>query len=297
MAQHGMAKPLDRFAILLMSVLCAAWGGNQVAAKIALHDFGPMTQCALRNGIGTVLVGGYAAAFRRQVFSRDGTYALGALAGVLFTLEFVLLFFAVERTTAASAVVFLFTAPFFVALGAVVVLPSERLAPWQWGGVALAFLGVALGFYRPAGGLLGDALALGAAAAWGATTLLIKATRLRAMDPTKLLLYQIVVATLLSAPLALWMGEPFPARPSAGAVAALLYQGALVVGVTYLVWFWLLQRYRAPELSALTFIAPVVGVLEGWLALGETPTPSFLLALLGVAAGIVLVSWPARAGA
>ena len=295
MAQDGMARPLDRFAILLMSVLCVAWGGNQVAAKIALHDFGPMTQCALRNGVGAALVGGYCVAFRRQVFARDGTRALGVAAGVLFTLEFVLLFFAVERTTAASAVVFVFTAPFFVALGAVVLLPQERLAPWQWGGVALAFLGVALGFYRPTGSLFGDVLALGAAAAWGATTLLIKATRLKLMDPTKTLLYQIVVATLLSLPLALWLGEPYPARPSAAAVAALLYQGVLVVGVTYLVWFWLLQRYRAPELSALTFLSPVVGVLEGWWVLGETPTPTFLLALAGVAAGIVLVSWP-RAG-
>ena len=31
--RRRMAKPLDRFAILVMSALCVAWGGNQVAAK------------------------------------------------------------------------------------------------------------------------------------------------------------------------------------------------------------------------------------------------------------------------
>ncbi len=118
---------------------------------------------------------------------------------------------------------------------------------------------------------------------------------MRTIDPTKTLLYQIVVATLISAPLAFWLGEAFPSRPSAIAVAALLYQAVFVVGVTYAIWFWLLKRYRAPELSALTFISPVVGVLEGWLALGERPGPIFVAALAGVAAGIVLLSWPGAA--
>ncbi len=297
MAQGGMVKPLDRFAILVMCVLCTAWGGNQVAAKVALADFGPMTQCALRNGIGAVVVLAFALTMRPNALRRDGTAALGVTVGVLFTLEFVLLFFAVERTTAASSVVFLFTAPFFVAIGAVAALPDERLAPRQWLGVIVAFLGVALGFYRPAAGSsgFGDILALGAGAAWGATTLLIKGTRLKAIDPTRTLLYQVVTATFLSAPLALWLREPFPLHPSVAAVAGLLYQAVFVTGITYLIWFWILKRYRAPELSALTFISPVVGVLEAWALLGEAPNASFLIALAGVAVGIVLLSWPARA--
>src|ERR1700722_18270315 len=101
-----MAKPLDRFSILLMSALAVAWGGNQGAAKFALADFGPMTQCALRSGIGAALVALYAAWARPQVFRADGTLAVGLVTGVLFALEFVCLFFALERTTAASAVVF-----------------------------------------------------------------------------------------------------------------------------------------------------------------------------------------------
>jgi drug/metabolite transporter (DMT)-like permease len=291
-----MPKPLDRYAILLMIGLTTAWGGNQVAAKIALADFGPITQCALRNGIGAAMVGLFALTMRPEVFRRDGTLVAGLAVGALFALEFILLFFAVARTTAASAVVFIFTAPFFVALGALAFLPQERLSGRQWVGVGVAFVGVAFGFYRPGTGatLSGCLLALLAGAAWGGTTLVIKATGLKAIDPTKTLLYQVVVAVILSAPLAYALDEPFPWRPSATSLAALLYQGAFVVGLTYIAWFQLLRSYRAPELSALTFISPVVGVLEGWLLLGETPTPAFLLALGGVAAGIVLLSWPAR---
>ena len=194
---------------------------------------------------------------------------------MLFTLEFVFLFFAIERTTAASAVVFLFTAPFFVAARRG--RRSCRRSGWrprQWLGVALAFVGVALGFYRPRRvELVGDALALAAGAAWGATTLLIKATRLKAMrSHARRCSIRSSWRPLLRRRWRWGWASLFRSRPSAVAVAALLYQGVLVVGVTYLIWFWLLKRYRAPELSALTFISPVVGVLEGWLALGETPT-------------------------
>ena len=49
------------------------------------------------------MVAAYAAAFRPQVFRSDGTLALGLAVGALFALEFIFLFFAVERTTAARS--------------------------------------------------------------------------------------------------------------------------------------------------------------------------------------------------
>jgi drug/metabolite transporter (DMT)-like permease len=289
-------RPLDRYAVMLMAMLCGSWGFNQVAAKLAFVDFGPITQAGLRSALGSVVVGAYAWRFRRQIWRRDGTFGAGLAVGLMFALEFVLLFVAVRLTTAASAVVFLYTAPFFVALGALVFLPQERLRSRQWLGMALAFSGVAAGLYRPADGssLLGDLLAIASAAAWGATTILIKTTSLRSADPTKTLLYQIVISALICPLVAYAAGERWPAHVSLLAAASLAYQSIWVVGVTYLVWFWLLRVYRAAELSAFTFVTPVVGVLAGWLALGERVTLAFLAALALVAAGIVLVHWPAK---
>ena len=51
-------------------------------------------------------------------FEMDGTEAAGALAGALFTVEFITLYESLRFTTAARATVFLYAAPFFVALGA-----------------------------------------------------------------------------------------------------------------------------------------------------------------------------------
>ena len=291
-----MPRPLDRYAVMLMAMLCGSWGFNQVAAKLALVDFGPITQAGLRSALGSVVVGAYAWRFRPQIWRRDGTFGAGLAVGLMFALEFVLLFVAVRLTTAASSIVFIYTAPFFVALGALLFLPQERLRPSQWLGMALAFSGVAAGLYRPAEGssLFGDLLAIAGAAAWGATTILIKTTSLRFADPTETLLYQIVVSGLICPLVAYAAGERWPAHVSMLAAASLAYQSIWVVGVTYLVWFWLLRVYRAAELSAFTFVTPVVGVLAGWLALGERVTLAFLAALALVAAGIVLVHWPTK---
>jgi drug/metabolite transporter (DMT)-like permease len=122
----------------------------------------------------------------------------------------------------------------------------------------------------------------------------IKTTSLRSADATKTLLYQIVTSAFVCGVVAWAVGERLPAHVSPIAALSLAYQSIWVVGVTYLIWFWLLRVYRAAELSAFTFVTPVLGVLAGWLVLGEHMTLAFLAALALVAAGIVMVSWPAR---
>ena len=174
-------------------MLCVVWGFSQVVVKLALPDVGPIAQTGIPLGIGALCVIGYALFTKRRIFEIDGTEAAGALAGALFTAEFIALYESLRFTTAARATVFIYAAPFFVAIGAAFLLRDERLRPIQWVGLAFAFLGVACGFLgRTKGGsLAGDALALLAAVLWAATTIVIKATPLRRIDPIKVLLYQI----------------------------------------------------------------------------------------------------------
>jgi drug/metabolite transporter (DMT)-like permease len=289
-------KPLDPFAASATLTLCVMWGVNQVIAKAALIDVGPIAQGGARSAMGAVCVIGIIALTGRRIFRIDGTEAAGALAGLLFAVEFIALYESLRWTTAARATVFMSTAPFFVALGAIFVLKDERLRPIQWAGLALAFMGVAVGLIgrTPGGGPIGDALALLAAALWGATTIVIKATPLRRADPLKVLLYQIGASALIAPAAMAVFGEPVPTRLSALTIGLLLWQGVVVVGLSYALWFWLLTRYPAPQLSAFTFVSPLVGVFGGWLVFGEAVTPAFTVAIALVVAGVALVNWPRR---
>ena len=175
-------RPLSPGAIALMLMLCLSWGFNQIAVKLALPDIPPMLQALIRS-IGALPVLLLIARLRGvKILVRDGTLGPGLFAGLLFGVEFVLIYRGLLLTSASRAVVFLYTAPFFVALGSYQFL-GERLRASQWGGLGLSFAGVALAIGVPQANvdakvLLGDLLIVGGGALWAATTLIVKGTAL-----------------------------------------------------------------------------------------------------------------------
>src|SRR3954471_17267622 len=211
------ARPLTPGAIGLMLLLCLSWGFNQVAVKLALPDIPPMLQALIRSS-GAILVLLLIARLRgKKMFERDGTLVPGLIAGVIFGFEFVLIYRGLLLTSASRAVVFLYTAPFFVALGSYQFL-GERLRASQWAGLGLSFAGVALAIGVPqanvdADVLLGDLMIVGGGALWAATTLLVKATRLLRAPPEKALGYQVATSIPILG-LAAWLsGETLTRVP------------------------------------------------------------------------------------
>jgi drug/metabolite transporter (DMT)-like permease len=103
---------LSAGAIALMLVLCLSWGFNQIAIKLVTPEIPPFTQAAIRSG-GALLVILLIAWIRGvKLFERDGTLRAGLFAGVLFGIEFVLIYRGMLLSSASRAAVFLYTAPF-----------------------------------------------------------------------------------------------------------------------------------------------------------------------------------------
>jgi drug/metabolite transporter (DMT)-like permease len=288
-------RKLDRLGFAVALVTCVGLGAQQVAVKLALPEFSGLTQAALRSAAAIPLIALWLWLRDPKAYARDGTLGAGLATGVLFGFEFLMLYLALEFTTSGRAATFLYTSPLFTALGLVLVMPNERLRRLQWLGLALSFIGVALVFgVSPATSarmFMGDLLALGAALAWACTTLVMKATRIRTIAPTKALLYQLVVSVPVLG-IAAWLrGETWPAQVSWITVGALAYQTVISVVICFSLWFWLIKCYRAGEVTAFTFFTPVFGVLAGALVLGESVAPGFAAAVALVALGILLVTW------
>jgi drug/metabolite transporter (DMT)-like permease len=288
-------QALDATAFSVMVLLTALWGFQQVVIKLTAPEVSLVMQAGLRSIIAVALVLGWAQLRAIRLFGRDGTLVPGVLAGLLFAAEFVFIYAGLEHTAASRMVVFIYLAPIFTALGLHALVPGERLAPLQWAGVALAFAGVALAFsdgFAAAGGgtWRGDLYGMIGALLWGATTVLIRATRLARITATKTLFYQLAVSALLLPLASVAMGERGVVAITPFAAASLAYQGVIVAFASYLAWFWLLTRYLAARLAVFSFLTPLFGVLAGVAVLGEALTPSFALAALLVGAGIVLVN-------
>jgi len=256
------SRPLDATAIAVTIGLCLSWGFNNVAIKLAIHDIPPLIQSSARSVIAALLVGAWTQARGIPLFKRDGTLWAGILAGVLFALEFLLIYRGLVWTTATRGVLFLYLAPFFVVIGSRWLVPGDHFHLSQWLGLSLSFLGIMIAFGLPTPAadfrqVFGDLMLVGGAVAWAATTLTIKATSLNRISAEKTLLYQLVVSAPLLGLGAIVFGERIMAMPSAVAIGAFAYQTIYVVSITFTIWFMLIVRYSAARLSVFTFLAPL----------------------------------------
>lgn len=288
---------LDAVAVLTLVGCCAVWGLSQVAAKVTLTQVPPLLQAGLRSLGAALLLLLWSRRRGLRVFGADGTGAAGLLAGLLFAVEFGCIFVGLQFTTASRMSVFLYLAPFVVALGMPFIAHNERLSAVQTLGLVLAFTGVvwafAEGFTRPAAGprqWVGDALGFVGAVLWGATTLLTRASKLATALPEKTLLYQLVVSGVALTAASAFSHEAWPTQLSPAVAAALLFQVAVVTFASYLAWFWLVRHYVATRVAAFTLLTPVFGLMAGVAFLDDPMTPRLLVALGAVCLGIALVN-------
>src|SRR3979411_2104140 len=108
------SRPLDGVATVLVIALCLSWGLNQVAIKLALPEIPPLIQAAFRSTFGALIVVVWARSRGVKLMEPDGTLVPGIAAGLLFGLEFILIFRGLIWTNASRASLFIYTAPFFV---------------------------------------------------------------------------------------------------------------------------------------------------------------------------------------
>jgi drug/metabolite transporter (DMT)-like permease len=286
---------LDSLAVAMLLVLCISWGAQQVVIKLTAADISPVMQAALRSIIAAICVLLWMIVRRQALFERDGTLWWGIAAGLLFSIEFQFIYWGLEFTNASRAVIFLYTAPFVVAIGSQLFVPSEKLTRIQYVGLVVAFSGIVIAFgesfaFPSRRMLLGDTMLLLGAFFWGATTVVIKAGPLTQIAASKTLLYQLAISAALLPFGSLALGEPGIVSMSPWAIVSLAYQGVWVAAITYLAWFWMIRHYPAPKLSSFTFLTPILGVFAGWLILDEPLTPVLVASVILVAGGVYLVN-------
>ncbi|BAL96177.1 DMT family transporter [Rubrivivax gelatinosus] len=297
-------KNLDGLAVGVMVLLCMLWSLQQISLKAAADDVSPMLMVALRSAVAALLVAGVMAWRGERVQRATGRWRPGLGVGLLFALEYLFVAEALRHTHASHVVVFLYTSPIFAAVGLHLKLPAERLRPLQWAGIAVAFGGIALAFGGRGGGtatamqmsmLWGDLLALAAGASWGATTVLIRCSRLSEAPAAETLLYQLLGACVLLGAGALVTGQTaLHATPAFW--AHLGFQALIVSFASFLVWFWLLRHYLASRLGVLSFLTPILGVVFGAWLLAERLDAAFVAGAGLVLAGVLVVSGHALLG-
>ena len=285
---------LDTLAYSLLLACCVFWGFQQVLIKATVPEVAPVFQAALRFAGATLLLWLWCRWRKVPLLPGDGTLGPGLLAGALFTVEFACIYVGLQYTGASRLTVFLYTSPFWVAAVLPFFVPSERLRPLQWAGLACAFAAVVFAFgdglRSSSAPWWGDALALAAGMFWGLTTVVIRSSSLARTSAEQLLFYQIAFSTAVLPLVSIALGERWHFAWSGFAITSLLVQTVVGAFASYLTWMWLLGRYPAGKMSAFVFLTPVFALLFGTLWLQESVTPILLVAVALVGVGIVLVN-------
>lgn len=285
---------IDALGAGVLIVCCLLMGLNNPLIKLVNAGIAPAFQSGMRSAFALVPLLAYLLIARKRLSITDGSLGPGIFAGLLFAIEFLLLFSALDYTTVSRASVFFYTMPLWVAVGAHFLIPGERLTRIRFVGLVVAIGGVALAFSQSdtassEQALLGDFMCILAAMFWAGIPLVARTTRLSNALPEMQLVYQLAVSAVLLTAVAPLFGDLI--RDLTPAIAGIfVFQSFVVVAFGFTLWFWSLSVYPASDMASFSFLTPLIAVFFGWVIFDDQITVTFLVALLLVGIGIVLVT-------
>lgn len=299
----NVRKPIDGAGLLIMTSLCLLWGVQQLLVKSTAVDVSPMLQMMMRSAGAAALVWVMARWILRDRWVAGLWRGAGLAVGLLYSSQLILLSQGLLWTSASHMTVFLYTAPFFAAIGLHVRFVEERIGRGQAAGMLLAFAGIVMAFLSPDAAeqgveqawmrLCGDFLGLGAGACWGFTLVVIRSSRLSQAPATQTLFYQLAWGAVLLLPAA-WLADQTRWSLSQFALTSIVFQAVVVAGASHLIWYWMLKRYLASRLGTLSFMTPLFAVAMGAIFWHEPISQRFLFGTLLALTGLVIANFPSR---
>ncbi len=275
--------------------LAIAWGTAFVAIEVGLEAVPPLLFAALRLDVATLVFASLVVALGYEWRPQTPTdwSLIVVVGGLVVGAHYGLLFVGQSFVSSAVAAIILSVTPIVTPPLAVALLPDERIRAPAVVGLTLGLVGVvsiAVSGGSLDGQLLGVGLLFGSAVVFALGTVLVE--RLKVQGTLSIVSIQTwgmaIGAMILHTASIAHPGERAVTGISAWTpttIAALVYLGTIATAGGFLVYFLLLDRVGATELSLINYAVPVVAALAAWVLLGDTITPAtvagFALILLG----------------
>jgi drug/metabolite transporter (DMT)-like permease len=279
---------------LLLVTLSILWGGSFFFGKVAVLELPPLTVAFGRVAIAAAILIVLARITGVALPVTFAAWRPFAIMGLLNNaIPFVLILWGQTHIPSGLAAILNATTPLFTVLVAHAATRDERLTPSRLAGVTIGLGGV-VAMIGP--DLLRD---LGSnVAAQGACLLAaisyafagIYGRRFRGEPALRVAAGQLVMSSLMLAPLAVVLDRPWTLTPpSAAAWAALMGTAILSTALGYLIYFRVLARAGATNVLLVTFLIPVSAILLGTLILGEQLAVGHIVGMAAIAIGLAAI--------
>lgn len=278
---------LAGFALVLMS---AIWGYNWVVMKQVIQYVDPFDFSAIRAILGAASLFLVVVVLRRPL--RIGAVRQVLLLGLLQTAAFTALIqWALVSGGAGKTAVLVYTMPFWVMLMAWGLL-GERVSGLQWVAAGVAACGLVL-MVQPwsmDGSLFSNLLAVGGGLTWALATIVAKRMRRsHDFDLLALTAWQMLFGAIALCVVALGL----PSRaidPTPYFFGALFFNAVFATAIAWLLWLYVLQNLPAATAGLSALGIPMIGVLAGWIELGERPSGAEVAGMVLIGAALMLTS-------
>ena len=266
--------PMDWGLLVLLSLL---WGGSFLCVGIAVQELPVLTIIALRVSLAALVLWGIALFCGHQLPRGRKTWqaflALGLLNNVI---PFGLIVFGQQTIGAGLAAILNATTPLWTVLIAALFLADERFSKQKLFGVLLGLVGVIVmvgpdslaGISRNLGAQLA---VLGATLSYAFASVFGRRFAAAKISPLHTALGQVTASSFILVPLALMIDTPWAsALPSQATIFAILGLAVLSTAGGYLLFFNILERAGATNVSLVTLLIPPSAIAMGMLVLEET---------------------------
>jgi drug/metabolite transporter (DMT)-like permease len=278
--------------LLALSVL---WGGSFLFIGLAVREWPPLLIVFTRVLLAALALG-LVVLITRPSLRLGGPVMLTLLGmSVLNNLiPFTLIVWAQGHIPSCLASILNATTPLFT-VAVLHVATDEKAGLLKALGLLTGFAGVAVMLWRDFGAsgaiaLLPQVAVLGAAISYAAAGLWSRRIARQNIPPLVAATGQLAGSTLLLAPLVMLVEQPwrmsFPFTTTIAAIAAL---ALLSTALAYLLFFRILARAGAGNLSLVTFLIPVSAVLLGMVFLGERLATAQIAGMALIGLGLLLI--------
>jgi drug/metabolite transporter (DMT)-like permease len=289
---YKLGKTAGPFELVLLMLLGILWGMPYALTKVSLTTIPPITLVAARVSLAAIALWITVFVLKRKLPDRRDLiprlFVQGCLACIL---PYTLLAFGQRSVDSALAAILNSTTPLFVCLIGLAWTRHEALSFGRLFGVSTGLAGVIMiagvsalpGVGQSAFGQATIILATVASA-----ISVIHGRRFADVAPEIAAAGTLTAAAFVLVPLCFIVETPLRSVPSAASVAALFVNAIVATAFGFVVYFRLIQTIGSTGTASVGYLKLAVGVLIGYMLMGEaltwTAAAGFLAILLGIAA-------------
>lgn len=287
---------MDAYDWVMLITLATVWGGSFLFNAILVAELPVITIVAIRVTVAALALWGFVRVTGRKIPTTPQVWGALLILGVLNNaIPFSLIVQGQTQITSGLASILNATTPFFTILVAGFFLTDERFSVLRVLGVVVGFSGVILMVGPEALGSLGadfwaQLCALGAALSYGFASVFGRRFRELKVDPVMVATGQVTMSSLVLWPIALWIDGPQDILGlSFNAAASMFGLAVLCTSFAYILYFRILERAGATNISLVTFLVPISAIILGVLVLGESIFIKEIIGMTLIGLGLAII--------